>query len=101
MMRRRAFITLLGGAVAAWPLWVRAQQTDRMPRIGVITNIARNDPESQSRNAAFEQALEQVGRTNGRNVHIDYRWTGGRRGHAQTGGRISCSPGTGYFGRWS
>ena len=75
MMRRRAFITLLGGAVAAWPLWVRAQQTDRMPRIGVITNIARNDPESQSRNAAFEQALEQVGRTNGRNVHIDYRWT--------------------------
>jgi putative ABC transport system substrate-binding protein len=74
-MRRREFISLVGGAAVAWPLAARAQKTDRMRRIGVITNIAENDPESQSRNAAFEQALEQVGWTNGRNVHIDYRWT--------------------------
>jgi putative ABC transport system substrate-binding protein len=72
-LRRREFITLVGSA-AAWPLVARAQG-ERVRRIGVITNIAKDDPESQSRNAAFEQALEQVGRTNGRNVHIDYRWT--------------------------
>jgi putative ABC transport system substrate-binding protein len=72
-MQRRAFITLFGGA-AAWPLAAWAQG-ERLRRIGVITNIAKDAPESQSRNAAFEQALEQVGWFNGRNVRIDYRWT--------------------------
>jgi putative tryptophan/tyrosine transport system substrate-binding protein len=72
-MKRRTFITLLGGAVT-WPFAARAQG-ERLRQIGVITNIAKDDPESKSRNTAFEQALEQVGWTNGRNVHIDYRWT--------------------------
>jgi putative ABC transport system substrate-binding protein len=73
-MRRREFITLLVGA-AAWPLAARAQQSDGMRRIGVLTNLPENDPESQSRNAAFLQALQQLGWIDGRNVRIDYRWT--------------------------
>jgi putative tryptophan/tyrosine transport system substrate-binding protein len=73
-IKRRTFISLLGGAAAAWPLAARAQG-ERLRQIGVITNIAKDDPESKSRNTAFEQALEQVGWTNGRNVHIDFRWT--------------------------
>jgi hypothetical protein len=101
-MKRREFITLLGGVAVARPLAARAQQPERMRRIGVITNIAKNDPESQSRNAAFEQALEQVGRTNGRNVHIDYRWTlGDVELTRKQAAELVCSPDTGYFGRWS
>jgi len=73
--RRREFISLLGGAAAAWPLAARAQQQgDRMRRIGVLANIAENDPESRSRSAAFQQTLQQLGWTDGRNVQIDYRW---------------------------
>src|SRR5262249_26794777 len=72
-MKRRAFITLLGGAMA-WPLAARAQQPDRVRRIGVLANIAENDPESRSRSAAFQQTLQQLGWTDGRNVQIDYRW---------------------------
>jgi putative tryptophan/tyrosine transport system substrate-binding protein len=70
---RREFITLLGGA-AAWPLAARAQQGERIRRIGVLMNLAVDDPESQARNAAFLQALQQLGWTDGRNVHIDTRW---------------------------
>jgi len=73
-MRRRAFITLLGGAAAAWPLAARAQQTDRVRRIGVFMNLAADDPEGQARNTAFVQALQQLGWTNGRNARIDTRW---------------------------
>jgi len=73
-IRRREFITLVGGATA-WPLAARAEQPERMRRIGVMTNIAKNDPEAQSRNAAFEQALQRLGWTDGRNVQIEYRWT--------------------------
>jgi hypothetical protein len=73
-MRRRAFITLIGGA-AAWPLAARAQQSERMRRIGVLTNLAENDPEGQSRNEAFRQGLHQLGWTDGGNVRIDYRGT--------------------------
>jgi putative ABC transport system substrate-binding protein len=72
-LKRRAFLSLLGGA-AAWPLAARAQQGDRMRRIGVLANIAENDPESRSRSAAFQQTLQQLGWTDGRNVQIDYRW---------------------------
>ncbi|HXQ84027.1 MAG TPA: ABC transporter substrate-binding protein [Xanthobacteraceae bacterium] len=75
-MRRREFITLLGGA-ATWPLGARAQQTDQMRRIGVLTNLATGDPEDQARNAAFLQGLQQLGWTVGRNVQIDYRWGAG------------------------
>jgi ABC-type uncharacterized transport system substrate-binding protein len=74
-MRRREFITLLGGAAVAWPLAARAQQREQMRRIGALMNLAENDPEGQARNAAFLQGLQQLGWTDGRNVRIEYRWT--------------------------
>ena len=76
-MKRREFITLLGGAAAAWPLAARAQQPDRMRRVGVLMNLAADDPEGQARIAAFLQALQQLGWSDGRNVRIDYRWAAG------------------------
>jgi ABC-type uncharacterized transport system substrate-binding protein len=76
-MRRREFITLLGGAVA-WPLAARGQQPgERMRRIGVLHTPAADDPEGQARNAAFLQGLQQFGWTDGRNVRIDTRWSAG------------------------
>jgi ABC-type uncharacterized transport system substrate-binding protein len=72
MTNRRAFITLLGGA-AAWPLAARAQQSERMRRIGVINAINVDDPEWQTRLAAFHQGLQEAGWIVGRNVRIDYR----------------------------
>jgi putative tryptophan/tyrosine transport system substrate-binding protein len=74
-MRRRAFLTLLGGAAAAWPLAVRAQQPDRMRRIGVLMNSAADDPESQVRLVAFVQELQRLGWITDRNVQIDARWS--------------------------
>jgi putative ABC transport system substrate-binding protein len=68
-MRRRQFITLLGGAVGAWPFAARAQQPERMRRIGVLSGIAADDPESQARIAAFVEALQHLGWTDGGNVH--------------------------------
>ena len=79
-MNRREFITLLGGAAAAWPLAARAQQAERMQRIGVLMNLAADDAEGQGRVAAFQQALQQLGWTDGRNVRIDYRWAAGDTG---------------------
>src|SRR5262249_35428219 len=76
-MRRRQFISLLGGAAAAWPLAARAQQPERVRRIGVLTNFASDDPAEQSRVLAFAQALAQSGWTEGRNIRIDIRWGGG------------------------
>src|SRR5262245_40334748 len=76
-MRRREFITLLGGAAAAWPMAARAQQRDRMRRIGVLTPWASNDAEAQDRVTAFVQALQPLGWTVGQNVRIDYRWGDG------------------------
>ena len=73
-MRRRAFITLLSGA-AAWPLAARAQQPGRMRRIGVLMGYPENDAEGQAYVAAFEEKLQQVGWTVGRNVQIDTRWS--------------------------
>jgi putative ABC transport system substrate-binding protein len=73
-MRRREFITLLGGATVVWPLAARAQQGDRMRRIGVLMASAADDLESQARVAAFLQGLQQLGWTDGRNVRIDTRW---------------------------
>ena len=73
-MRRRDFILLLGGAVA-WPLAARAQQAERMRRIGVLTAATpADDPDGQARLAAFLQVLQQLGWTDGRNLRIDYRW---------------------------
>jgi ABC-type uncharacterized transport system substrate-binding protein len=77
-MRRREFITLLGGVVAAQPLAVQAQQGERMRRIGVlISGSAADDPDGQIRSAAFLQELQQLGWTDGRNIRIDYRWGAG------------------------
>ena len=75
-MRRRKFIMLLGGAVA-WPLAARAQQPERMRRIGVLMALTADDPESQPRLAAFAQGLQQLGWTIGQNIRVDYRWGGG------------------------
>jgi putative ABC transport system substrate-binding protein len=75
-VRRRTFITLLGGAAAAWPLAGRAQQGERMRRIGVLINLAANDPEGHARITAFAQGLQEAGWTTGRNLRIDYRWGG-------------------------
>ena len=74
-MRRRDFITLLGGAAAAaWPLAARAQQPGEIRRIGVLMASAADDSESQARIAAFLQGLQQLGWADGRNVRIDTRW---------------------------
>ncbi len=76
-MRRRDFITLLGGAAVAWPRTAHAQQPDRMRRIGVLMGWDENDPEAQFNLAAFVQGLQQLGWVDGRNVRIDYRWANG------------------------
>src|SRR5262244_1715238 len=76
-MTQRAFITLVGGAAAAWPLAARAQQADRMRRIGVLVSLPADDPQAQVRNAAFLQGLQELGWTVGRNVRIDFRWGAG------------------------
>jgi putative ABC transport system substrate-binding protein len=76
-MRRREFITLLGGAAATWPLAARGQQGERVRRIGVLINMAADDPEGHARITAFAQGLQEAGWTTGRNVRIDYRWGGG------------------------
>jgi ABC-type uncharacterized transport system substrate-binding protein len=73
VIRRREFMMLLGGA-AAWPPTARAQQGERMRRIGVLTYLAADDAEGQARLAAFEQALKQLGWSEGRNLRIETRW---------------------------
>ncbi|MGC1997132.1 MAG: ABC transporter substrate-binding protein [Pseudolabrys sp.] len=72
-MQRRNFIRLLGAAVA-WPLVARAQQSDRVRRIGVLLAATADDPDYQARIAAFQQGLQQLGWSDGHNVHIDTRW---------------------------
>ena len=73
-MKRREFITLIGGAAIVWPLTARAQQDQRVRRIGVLSALAEDDPESLARREAFEQALKALNWTNGSNLRIDYRW---------------------------
>jgi putative ABC transport system substrate-binding protein len=75
-LKRRHFLTLLGGAAAAWPLIARAQQDDRVRRIGVLIGGDENDPEQKRRLSAFIQALAGLGWTDGRNVRMDLRWHG-------------------------
>jgi putative tryptophan/tyrosine transport system substrate-binding protein len=74
-MRRREFITLLSSGAVCWPLAARAQQPDRMRRIGVLMGYAESDSEAQSALAAFVQGLQQLGWADGRNVRIDTRWS--------------------------
>jgi putative ABC transport system substrate-binding protein len=76
-MRRREFIAFLGSAAATWPLATRAQQAERMRRIGVLMHTASDDPSSQARIAALQQGLQEAGLSVGRNLRIDTRWSGG------------------------
>jgi putative ABC transport system substrate-binding protein len=79
-MRRRAFVGLVGGFAATWPFAVGAQQPSRIRRIGVLMNLAADDPEAQRRVAAFTQTLRQLDWIEGRNVEIEYRWGSGDAG---------------------
>ena len=82
-MRRREFVTLLGGA-AAWPLAARAQQGERVRRIGVLMAVAERDLEAQGYIKAFVQVLHELGWAHGRNVQIEYRWGGGNLDRIRT-----------------
>jgi putative ABC transport system substrate-binding protein len=73
-MRRREFITLLGGAATGWLLAARTRQPDRIRRIGVLMGLAEDDPETKARLGAFRQGLEKRGWSEGRNVSIEYRF---------------------------
>jgi putative ABC transport system substrate-binding protein len=83
-MTRRELIALLGGAAVGWPRVASAQQGERVRRIGVLAAYAQNDPEAQVRVAAFRQALQGLGWTEGRNIAMEYRWGAGDAGRART-----------------
>jgi putative tryptophan/tyrosine transport system substrate-binding protein len=72
---RRELLAALGGTAAAWPLAARAQQSERMRRVGALMPYAANDPHLQIRNAAFLQGMQRLGWTDARNVRIDTRWS--------------------------
>jgi len=93
-MRRREFITLLGGAAVAWPLTAVAQQPDRIRRVGVLLSIAETDPDAQRRIQAFQQGLEELGWTEGRNVRVEYRFGAGDAGliAAQVADLVALKP---------
>jgi putative ABC transport system substrate-binding protein len=93
-MRRREFLTVIGGAAAAWPLAAHAQQRERVRRIGVLMSRLADDPESQRRIGAFLQGLQELGWMIGRNIQIDYRWaaTGLDRSRALTAELIALGP---------
>ena len=76
-MRRREFITLLGGTTVAWPIATWAQQRGQVARLGVLMSAAANDPDGDARITAFRQALQRLGWTEGQSVQIDVRWAGG------------------------
>jgi putative ABC transport system substrate-binding protein len=93
-MNRRDFIALLGGAVAAWPLAARAQQGERMRRIGLLLGYGEHDVEGEASVAAFQEGLQELGWMRSRNVRIDIRWTGGNPEKVRTFAKelISLSP---------
>jgi putative ABC transport system substrate-binding protein len=95
-VKRREFIMLLGGAAAAWPSPARAQQGERMRRIGVLMSTAADDPESQLRLVAFVQGLQQAGWTVGQNLQVDTRWASGdtARLRRSTAELLALSPDT-------
>jgi putative ABC transport system substrate-binding protein len=88
-MRRREFITLLGGAAASWPVTARAQPPapDRVRRVGLLMGPAEGDPEAHTWVAAFVEGLRELGWTEGRNLQLIYRWAGGNLGRIETFGR--------------
>src|SRR5262245_61985818 len=83
-LKRREFITLLGGAAAAWPLAARAQQGERVRRIGILMSGAESDPEQRAQHAAFVSALNELGWREGRNVNIVTLWGSGDAGRLLT-----------------
>ena len=82
-MKRRDFITLVGGAAAAWPVAARAQQPKQMRRIGILDTLAADDPEASVRHGAFMQGLQELGWTIGRNLRMDVRWAAADVGRAR------------------
>jgi putative ABC transport system substrate-binding protein len=82
-LKRRELITLLGGA-AAWPLTARAQQAERIRRVGLLMNLSENDLEAQRLLTALREGLAQLGWADGRNLRIDYRWASGDIGRIRT-----------------
>jgi len=92
-MKRRQFIGGLGSA-AAWPLLARAQQMDRMRRVGVLMDAAEGSSDGQARIAAFRGTLQGLGWIEGRNIQIDYRWGGGdvERTHAYAAELVRFKP---------
>ena len=83
-MRRRDFITLVGGAAVAWPLVANAQRAERMRRIGVLVAYAESDPEAQARFVAFRQGLRELGWTEGHNLRMELGWGTGDPDRART-----------------
>src|SRR5687768_1083136 len=83
-IRRRGFIFTLGGAAAAWPLAARAQQPERMRRVGLLMNLSENDLEAQRLLTALREGLAQLGWADGRNLRSDYRWASGDIGRIRT-----------------
>src|SRR5262245_56576561 len=83
-MRRRDFIKVIAGSAAAWPLAARAQQGDRMRRIGVLLGYDENDSAAQSWTTAFKQRLQKLGWIEGRDIKIDVRWAAGKADRRQT-----------------
>ena len=77
MMRRRQFITLLGGSVAAWPLAARAQKPGGVRRIGVLLSVAESDPGGKAQLSGFTLGLTELGWIEGRNLRMEVRWGGG------------------------
>jgi putative tryptophan/tyrosine transport system substrate-binding protein len=81
-MNRRDLITFLGGAAAAWPLAARAHQTERIRQVGVLISVA-DDAQGQARLAAFHKGMQELGRTEGRNIQFETRFSGGDGGRAR------------------
>ena len=97
LRRRREFITLLGGAAAAWPLAARAQQ-DRMRRVGVVMAYTEKDANGQLQVAAFRQQLQKLGWTEGRNIQVDFRYAADDPSRIRCVGRRTDGPRTGRDG---
>src|SRR6185503_18218472 len=93
-MKRREFITLLGGAATAGPLAASAQQSDQMRRVGVLIALAEEDPEGQARLSPLRQGLQELGWVEGRNLRLDVRWAGGdaERARAHAAELVGLAP---------
>jgi putative ABC transport system substrate-binding protein len=83
-MKRREFITLFGGAAAAWPLAARAQQRAHIRRLGVLSGYSESDPDARARLAGFQQGIKELGWIEGRTLHTEYRWSRGDSDRART-----------------